>query len=104
MNEGKRPFGAVLLVALLLFTASLLFIERRLERLTNTVVGSGSDATFSLFQTRFELERLMHALDRALAGQETDLRRVRTRFDIFWSRIELLRTGADTASVRALSF
>ena len=102
MKEGKRPFGAVLLVALLLFTASLLFIERRLERLTNTVVGSGTDATFSLFQTRFELERLMHALDRALAGQETDLRRVRTRFDIFWSRIELLRTGADTASVRAL--
>ena len=103
MNARGRPFGTVLLtLALLLFTASLLFIEQRLERLTDTVADTNSLAGWSLFQTRFELERMLHAIDRAGSGQETELQALRTRFDVFWSRVELLHHGADGAVVREL--
>ena len=72
MNVRGRPFGTVLLtLALLLFTASLLFIEQRLERLTDSVADTNSLAGWSLFQTRFELERLLHSIDRTSTGQET---------------------------------
>ncbi|MFZ1429071.1 MAG: GGDEF domain-containing protein, partial [Geminicoccaceae bacterium] len=103
MNVRRRPFGTMLLtLALLLFTASLLFIEQRLERLTDSVADTNSLAGWSLFQTRFELERLLHAIDRTSTGQETELQALRTRFDVFWSRVELLHHGADGAMVRAL--
>ena len=56
-----------------------------------------------MFQARFELERLLHQLDRAVErGRTAELGALRTRFDVFWSRVESLRVGSDGAPVRQL--
>ncbi len=106
MITGRRArlLGALLLMAaLLLFTASLLFIERRLEHLTESVLETNSEASWTVFQTRFELERLLHGLDRAVElGPTAELKALRTRFDVFWSRVASLRIGGDGALVRQL--
>ena len=98
-----RPLGTALLsMAVLLFMASLLFIEQRLEQVTDTVTQARSEVMWGLFQTRFELERLVHALDLAVSGEEPVPGSLRLRFDIFWSRVDLLRSGDDSAPTRAL--
>ena len=89
-------------MAVLLFMASLLFIEQRLEQVTDTVTQARSEVMWGLFQTRFELERLVHALDLAVSGEEPAPGSLRLRFDIFWSRVDLLRSGDDSAPTRAL--
>ena len=89
-------------MAVLLFMASLLFIEQRLEQVTDTVTQARSEVMWGLFQTRFELERLVHALDLAISGEEPAPGSLRLRFDIFWSRVDLLRSGDDSAPTRAL--
>ena len=68
-QQTKRLLGAALLTAaILLFMASLSLLEHRLELLTRSVVDTNSEASWSLTQTRFELERMLHAIDNA-AGQ-----------------------------------
>src|SRR5215213_1375286 len=101
-RKAKRLIGAALLVgASFLFLASLWLLEQRLVLLTRSVVDTNSEASWSLFQTRFELERLLHAIDNA-AGSHPDAAQLQTRFDVLWSRIEALRTGSDAAPVRSL--
>jgi diguanylate cyclase (GGDEF)-like protein len=101
-KQAKRLLGAALLAAAsLLFLASLWLLEQRLVLLTRSVVDTNSEASWNLFQTRFELERLLHAIDDA-AGPHPDPAQVQTRFDVLWSRMEALRTGSDATPVRAL--
>lgn len=94
--------AALLVVALLLFTASLFLAERRLQQLTASVLVTNSEAAWHLFQARFELERLLHALDEVAPRPEASPERLRTRFDLFWSRLATLRTGSDSVPVREL--
>ena len=106
MIGGRRArlLGAGLLaMALLLFTASLLFTERRLDHLTDSVAGD---------QLRSQLERVPDPLragapaasagPRRGHGSPAELGQLRTRFDVFWSRVESLRIGNDGALVRQL--
>lgn len=84
-KQAKRLLGAALLAAAsLLFLASLWLLEQRLVLLTRSVVDTNSEASWNLFQTRFELERLLHAIDDA-AGPHPDPAQVQTRFDVLWS-------------------
>jgi diguanylate cyclase (GGDEF)-like protein len=105
VNAGRRArlVGAVLLVvAALVFAASLALIEIRLLRLSRNVSEHATESSWSVFQARFELERLLHALDLALGrgtGAGDDLR---TRFDLFWSRLAVLAAGTDSQSFREL--
>ena len=104
MTVGGRArlFGAALLiVAILVFAASLLLIERRLERLSRNVGDSATESSWNVFQARFELERLLHSLDLAL-GPQRDPAALRTRFDLFWSRLDVLRSGNDSRPFRDL--
>ena len=101
-QQTKRLLGAALLTAaILLFMASLSLLEHRLELLTRSVVDTNSEASWSLTQTRFELERMLHAIDNA-AGPNADPTHLQMRFDVLWSRADALRSGLDGASVRAL--
>ena len=103
MRRGGRAglIGAALLVvAVLVFAASLLLIAGRLERLTRNVSEATTESGWSVFQARFELERLLHVLDRA--PDAVDAAGLRTRYDLFWSRLETLRTGADSQPFRDL--
>ncbi len=104
IGPRARLVGAGLLgIAVILFAASLFAIERRLQILTRTVDFGGTEASWSSFQARFELERLLHELDRALSpASDLDPAALRTRFDVFWSRVEALRTGDDAAAFRTL--
>ncbi|MFO1073460.1 MAG: EAL domain-containing protein [Geminicoccaceae bacterium] len=97
-----RVGGAVLLaIALLLFATSLLLTERRVAQLTETVVVTNSEAGWGLFQARFELERLLDALEIAEAGR-LDEARLRLRADLFGSWVDILTAGRDAGAVRAL--
>ena len=59
-----RAFGVVALtVAIALFAVSLILIELRLQVLSSTVDSGSTEASWNAFQARFELERLLHALD-----------------------------------------
>ena len=89
MSTGGRARlmgAALLIVAILVFAASLLLIERRLQRLTRNATDGATESSWSVFQARFELERLLHGLDRAVATPG-DSAALRTRFDLFWSRL-----------------
>ena len=101
-SRRKRLIGmALLAVTIALFIASMFLFERRLQLLTSSVVHTNSEASWSVFQSRFELERLLHTLDEVTASRR-DLPDLQKRFDVFWSRVEALRSGADATEVRAL--
>ena len=105
MSTGGRARlmgAALLIVAILVFAASLLLIERRLQRLTRNATDGATESSWSVFQARFELERLLHSLDRAVATPG-DSAALRTRFDLFWSRLEVLRSGSDSRPFRELA-
>ncbi len=97
-----RAFGVVALtVAIALFAVSLILIELRLQVLSSTVDSGSTEASWNAFQARFELERLLHALDAdGKAAAEPDS--LRTRFDVFWSRIDALSSGDDAATFRGM--
>ncbi|MGD9508669.1 MAG: putative bifunctional diguanylate cyclase/phosphodiesterase [Geminicoccaceae bacterium] len=102
ISRRARLVGAGLLgLALLLFGGSLIAIERRLQVLSSSVDSGGTEASWNAFQARFELERLLHELDRALDA-EPDPTALRTRLDLFWSRVDALRSGSDATAFRAL--
>jgi hypothetical protein len=106
VGRGRRLRGAATLAAaLLLFTASLLVIQHRLQRLTGTVAEANSEPWWNLFQARFELERLPHALDRAAAADPVPgaAAQLRTRFDVFWSRLDVMQGGTDNAPLGQLA-
>ena len=103
MNAGRRArlLGASLLaLAVLVFAASLALIESRLQRLSHNVAESATESSWSVFQARFELERLLHTLDLASLPGEHAGDDVRTRFDLFWSRLEVLAAGSDSRPFR----
>jgi diguanylate cyclase (GGDEF)-like protein len=90
-------------IAFALFALSLLYTERRLEVLTSIVIETNSEGAWNLSQARFELERLQHALDNATATPPvSSAAEVRTRFDVFWSRLDVLAFGPDGERVRRL--
>ena len=96
--------AALLAAALVLFTASLLLTERRLEQLTASVVEARSAASWSLFQARFDLERLLRALEGAdAAAPGAGAQDLRRRFDLFSGQLEVLASGPDSAAVRSLA-
>jgi hypothetical protein len=107
-GRGRRLRGAATLAAaLLLFTASLLVIQYRLQQLTGTVAEANSEPWWNLFQARFELERLLHALDRVAAAAADpapgNAAQLRTRFDVFWSRLDVMQGGTDNAPLGQLA-
>jgi diguanylate cyclase (GGDEF)-like protein len=104
MSGGRaRLLGAALLVfAVLLFAASLILIERRLHVLAGTVLEDAGESQWSVFQARFELERLLNMLD-APPADPLDPGTLRTRVDLFRERLDALRSGSDTALFRELA-
>jgi hypothetical protein len=105
VGRGRLRGAVPLAAALLLFTASLLVIQHRLQQLTGTVAEANSEPWWNLFQARFELKRLLHALDGAAVADPTRAAaaQLRTRFDVFWSRLDVLRDGTDNAPLRQLA-
>ena len=104
-GRGRLRGAVPLAAALVLFTASLLVIQYRLQQLTGTVAEANSEPWWNLFQARFELERLLHTLNRAAAADLTvgSAAQLRTRFDVFWSRLDVLRGGTDNAPLGQLA-
>ncbi|MFO1069678.1 MAG: bifunctional diguanylate cyclase/phosphodiesterase [Geminicoccaceae bacterium] len=101
----RRSLTAAIPVAgaLLIFGASMALTKTHLERVTDAVLETTTEASWTVFQARFELERLLHAIDRALAdGSAVTARDARVRLDIFLSRLEALAEGEDSAGIRGL--
>ena len=104
MTAGPRAraIGAAMLaVAAVLFALSLFAIERRLQTLSRSADEWDTEASWSAFQSRFELERLLHELDRAIGGAP-DPAALRQRYELFWSRLDALQSGNDAAEFRQL--
>ncbi len=94
----------LLILALAMFTASLLYNLWRLERGNEAVLASASESAWNVFQAEFELQRLLYALQRyALEGEAGSWEELQKRFDIFWSRLPLLIEGEDPDLVREVT-
>jgi diguanylate cyclase (GGDEF)-like protein len=105
VNTGRRARllgAALLLAASVIFAASLFLIETRLQRLSQGLAEGATESSWSVFQARFELSRLLRVLDVAAATGEDRAGDLRTRFDLFWSRLETLRAGEDSRPFREL--
>ncbi len=94
----------LLILALALFAAGLLYNTRRLERGNEALLASASESAWNVFQAEFELQRLLYALERyALEGGAGTREELQKRFDVFWSRLPLLIEGEGPALVREVT-
>ncbi len=103
-RHSRAATYLLLILALALFAASLLYNTRRLERGNEALLASASESAWNVFQAEFELQRLLYALQRYASREEAEDREAfRKHFDIFWSRLPLLIEGEDPALVREVS-
>ena len=105
MNTSRRARLAgttLLLVAFLVFAASLTLIESRLQRLSQGLAEGATESSWSVYQGRVELSRLLRALDVAVAVGEDRRGDLPTRFDLFWSRVTTFQAGEDSRPFRDL--
>ena len=106
MRTGRRLGGAagalvrsalvaLGLIGLVLLGATLFLFDRLADSRAATEEAVREDAMWAVYQTHNEIGQLAAALDAArLAGPGADLDQVLHRYDILYSRIELLARGS----------
>jgi len=100
LRDSRRLTHILLITALAMFAASLLYNTWRLERGNEMVLASANESAWQAFQAEFELQRLLYTLQRQRGGEGGTPEELEKRFDIFWSRLPLLIEGEDTALIR----
>ena len=102
LRTSWRVGGAALLAAALLLCAiSLLLTQWRVAQLADSVIVTNAEAGWSLFQARFELERLLEALEMAEAAAPDPVR-LRLRAELFANRLDELVVDEGNSSISGL--
>jgi diguanylate cyclase (GGDEF)-like protein len=93
----------LLAFAVLVFTGCLLFSVHRIQQQHEVDLREVDASLWLASRAEYELQRLLSTLDRyALGRADVTHEELRTRFEIFWSRLPLLIEGVDSASIQSV--
>ena len=91
--RGTQTSYVLLAAALVIFIASLASTGARLARIDRAIAeGLGENLVWTVVQGEIELLRLLDALD-GMEGGAVSADEVRRRYDLFWSRLAIMRQG-----------
>ncbi|RDE19094.1 EAL domain-containing protein [Motiliproteus coralliicola] len=93
-------YGIILVVVTLFATSAVLSYQRHAETVTQLALAEKTGAWASS-ELDGELRRFLHALEMAGAGRITR-EQLMLRFDLLWSRMEVLSIGTEAEEVRNL--
>ncbi|WP_421868473.1 putative bifunctional diguanylate cyclase/phosphodiesterase [Motiliproteus sp.] len=93
-------YGILLLVVTLFATSAVLSYQRHAETVTQLALAEKTGAWASS-ELEGELRRFLHALEMTGAGRITR-EQLMLRFDLLWSRMEVLSIGTETQEIRSL--
>lgn len=101
LNSRLRT-GFWLTLVLMLIAYSAMLGREAMVRLDSLSTAASDDIRWNMSQLEVELLRLQSASFKAQSGEPADLAALRTRFDIFYSRSQIVLHGALYGSARAI--
>lgn len=93
-------YGILLLVVIVFATSAVLSYQRHADTVTQLALVEKTGA-WTASELEGELRRFLHALDLTGAGRNSR-EQLMLRFDLLWSRMEILSVGHETEEVRNL--